>query len=377
MAVEFRYARAEEYPAISKFVNDNWAENHIYVRARALFEWTFQRPGYWQDGGASIAIAEENSQLVGILGGIPFTLNHFGQLSNAVWIVNYIVREDYRKGTTALRLLSQFRKPRFDSTIAFGINPSTSAIYRVLRGEVVDKMPRHILFVPGTDARVQRMLTLLGPEWTSDSTRSLAATFETANRVRQSGTVGREIPKHWDEHDWPEWANRTIGAVRDSNYLRWRYIDHPAFRYRILTIRDGWRTGLLVWRLEKIQARTEAGRQEIERFGRVVEFLPASPANAEELVSALIRELNEACAMGADFYTFHGEIRRLLTDCGFRDADLHPQGTLFPGRFQPLDTKGGGIMSAMFLPPDLPKCCSEPGCPWYWTKSDSDQDRPN
>ena len=41
------------------------------------------------------------------------------------------------------------------------------------------------------------------------------------------------------------------------------------------------------------------------------------------------------------------------------------------------DGKGGGILSAMFMQTEVPACADAGDCPWYWTKSDSDQDRPN
>ena len=94
-------------------------------------------------------MAEDNGELAGILGGIPFKFNQFGRTSNGMWIVNYVIRPDHRKGSAALQLLSQFRKPEFNPVIAFGINPATSAIYRVLRGQVLDEIPRHFMVLPG------------------------------------------------------------------------------------------------------------------------------------------------------------------------------------------------------------------------------------
>ena len=64
-------------------------------------------------------------------------MNAFGQKSKAVWIVNYVIRPDHRKGTGALQLLSMFRKAPFEATVAAGITKESSVIYRVLRGQVL------------------------------------------------------------------------------------------------------------------------------------------------------------------------------------------------------------------------------------------------
>jgi hypothetical protein len=108
-----------------------------------------------------------------------------------------------------------------------------------------------------------------------------------------------------------------------------------------------------------------------------VEFLPVSMSNAEGLLAAFVRELRANDAIGADFYGYHGQTRCAMRQFGFRESSHHPEGRAIPSRFQPLDNKGGAILSAMFLQAEAPACADAGDCPWYWTKSDSDQDRPN
>jgi hypothetical protein len=185
------------------------------------------------------------------------------------------------------------------------------------------------------------------------------------------------VPSDWDRRDWPDWASRTSGAARDADYLRWRYLDHPCFDYRFVTVPEGARTGLAVWRLEAIRADGPTGRVEVDRIGRLVEFLPVSRSNAETLLAAFLGQVAACDGMAADYYGYHGETRRWLEELGFPGTGFHQDGNALPSRFQPLDRKGGGIMSAMFVHDCSPPCPDDPECPWYWTKSDSDQDRPN
>jgi hypothetical protein len=67
----------------------------------------------------------------------------------------------------------------------------------------------------------------------------------------------------------------------------------------------------------------------------------------------------------------------LLNELGFREVPSGGDGLAIPTHFQPLDSKGGVILSAMFAHPGVASCSLSSDCPWYWTKSDSDQDRPN
>jgi hypothetical protein len=377
MALAFRYADATEYPRISKFLNQYWAHDHVYTRDRSLFDWTFGPRPQWPHQGYSFALAEDDRQeLAGILGGIPFWFNCFGKRTNGIWIANYVVRPDERRGSAALQLLSMFRRPCFQPVIAFGINPATATIYRVLHGEVLPLIPRWLAFLPEGLARAVNLLQLVYPEWEEGRARQLAEAFCLARLPVNSAAAEHGIPETWDALEWPAIAERTVGAARDAAYLRWRYCEHPRFPYRLLAVRDAGRWGLLAWRLETIRRATPQGREDVDRIGRLLEFLPASRTNAMELLAEFFRELSAAGALGADYYGYHGETNCLLAAAGFGNVEKHPDGGLIPCRFQPLDGKGGEIMSAMFRH-EAPPCTIDPKCPWYWTKSDSDQDRPN
>jgi len=378
VAISFRFARADEYSRLAQFLDEFWAKDHAYCRMQDLFEWTFKRPGHWEDGQCSFAVAEDGDTLAGILGGIPFTFNSFGKTSRGVWIVNYVIRPDHRKGTLALQLLGMFRRPEFNPVIAFGITQATTVIYRVLRGEVLPEIPRHFLVLPEARDRMTNLLQVAHPDWTPDHAASLASNFaQPLSGVEASVQAYRELPSQWNEVDWPAIAETTIGVVRDADFMNWRYRNHPRFQYQFLSVPDGKRSGLAVWRLETIRRQTDHGREDIDRIGRLVEFLPTSQENARSLFSAFVADLRGSGALGADYYGFHGQTRLWLRDLGFTLTSAHPEGGQVPTRFQPLDGKGGGILSAMFFKDDAPRCWEADNCPWYWTKSDSDQDRPN
>jgi hypothetical protein len=376
MNVEFRYARCDEYPRISGFIDQYWAKDHVYVRTPALFEWTFRRPGFWDANEYSFALAEDGGELIGILGGIPYTFNAFGNTRRGMWIVNYAIRPDHRKGAAALRLLSMFRNPSFPVVIASGLTRTTVVIYRVLRGQVLPATPRHVVVLPGAAERMTRLISLANPEWNGSRAAALAAAFELPALPEPQAEYGATLPPDWDRLNWSALALTTAGAVRDSDYLTWRYLKHPCFEYRILTLGEGERTGLLIWRLETVRLDTAGGRIEIDRIGRIVEFLPASRENGRLLVAGLQRQLADAGALGGDFYGYHGCTRSVLSENGVLSAAVHPDGTALPARFQPI-APGSEILNAMFADPGLPDCTIAGDCPWYWTKSDSDQDRPN
>jgi hypothetical protein len=250
-------------------------------------------------------------------------------------------------------------------------------IYKVLRGEVLPEMPRQVLLLPEHRDRMSSLIAMTKPDWTASQVSSLTDTFVKPVTLEKARAVSCGIPERWDELDWPAFAAKSIGAVRDAEYLNWRYRQHPIFEYKIITVPDGMRSGLLVWRLETIRKQTEQGRVDVDRIGRLVEFMPSSEENAMQLLSAFTDQLRASGAFGADYYGFHGPTRAWLTQAGFVSTSEHPDGNAVPTRFQPLDGKTGALLSAIFLKQSLPKVTTADDCPWYWTKSDSDQDRPN
>jgi hypothetical protein len=358
-------------------LDEYWAKNHVYVRLPELFEWTFSRRDLWDREGYSFALAENQSDIVGILGGIPFVFNCLGHESRAIWLVNYMVRPDHRRGPAALRLLGMFRRPPYETVIAFGNNPSVVPFYGALRARTLLEMPRHFIVLPAAVERAVELLRMIHPDWSSDRAEQLVHAFKLPHYADVSVDYSSSLSPNWDRDDWPRIARRTVGAVRNMDYLTWRYAQHPYFNYRFITAPEGDRTGLAVWRLETIYHDTPEGRKELDRIGRLVEFLPASRNNATQLLAVFWQELHRVNALAADYYGYHGETRKWLNESGFHGVEGYPDCAAIPSRFQPVDGRGGNIRSAIFVRDEAPSCSMDPDCIWYWTKAESDQDRPN
>jgi hypothetical protein len=157
-------------------------------------------------------------------------------------------------------------------------------------------------------------------------------------------------------------------------------VQHPTFKYRFIQVAadDSSAIGLLVWRLQTIRQKVGDSLHDVARIGRIVEFLPTARDNAIDLISHLWTDLEANGALGCDCYLYHGPFGQWLADAGLHRLDDHPDGNAVPSRFSPLDAAGGQIRSAVSLRTGpWPAYPFSADCSWYWTKSDSDQDRPN
>ena len=346
------------------------------MRDQTLFDWTFARQGHWPSDVYSLALAEDGGELAGVLGGIPYTFQSQGRQFGWHLACELPLRPDRRRGSAALQLLGMFRRPQYHPVIAFGVNPASIPIYRVMRAEVLPPIPRHFMVLPGSVDRMVNVLRSAYPDWTVERASALARSF-LVEGIPDACKFDRTLPHDWDDADWPHLATQHVGAARTEEFISWRYLNHPQFQYRLITVPEGKRHGLAIWRLETIRRKTECGREDVDTIGRLLEILPTSPENAKRLVAVFMRELKDCGAFGADHYGFHGPTRLLLNELGFREVPNEGDGAAIPNRFQPLESKGGVILSAMFVQPGVASCSLSWDCPWYWTKSDSDQDRPN
>ena len=390
-AVEVDYLARDEYPLAAEFLHRHWAANHVYARSRELFDWTFSRGDPWDRDTYSFAVARENGRMVGILGAIPFWLNAHGIVSRGLWLANWMSLPDQRCAGTGIKLLEAFQRPPFEHLVSFGINLEVARLYRAMRWRLIDDIPRHVLVLPEARDSMAGLLQRADAGRSAAACRALAETFVHGDEA--GGTASHEkisweneLPADWNERGWARFAPEMIGAARDEAYLRWRYLQHPTFDYQLIVSRRNGRLGLLIWRLETIHRRSEdredegesehADRQVVDRIGRVVEFLPAGEQDARQLLNVLVAQLRHAGALGADYYGLHRGIGEMLERAGFLRTERHPDGTSIPSRFQPLDGRGGVIMSAVSTRRGAAGPMPGDG-DWYWTKSDADQDRPN
>jgi hypothetical protein len=181
-----------------------------------------------------------------------------------------------------------------------------------------------------------------------------------------------EAAGRWDKAWQEQFAPHLLGTWRDSEYLRWRYVDHPGFRYVLHFAEDtvtGALTGVLVYRVEKVH--------DINlKVMRVVEFLGDGDAG-DALAQVIIDEGEAEGVAFADFYCTSVAFAEPLEKTGFVREDAMP--STLPNLFQPLEFQpmplNGAFMVKAEVAGDNHDFFDSPD--FYITRSDCDQDRPN
>jgi GNAT superfamily N-acetyltransferase len=307
---------SDRLPELQAFVDEHWRRGHVLARDAELLRWQHRRRG--DPERLSVLVAEEDGRLVAMLGWIEFDACVGDERFPGGWMTNWLVVPEARGQALGRALVEHALETAYELVGALGANSAT----------------RHVLGGAGfAEVGMHRWVRVFDDE---------------ALRELLGGDYRQEPP--------PESVRGTageggfVGACRDADFLRWRYHEHPRFRYEVVD-------DVAVYRIE-----TVAGSS--AKVARIVDFL-----GDESCAGRIAEEAEEAGAVFADFYCTSARYGRPLEAVGFEpDPGL-------PGRFQPLDFSDRPLVSCFWATPRLG--IDFTGGDLYVTRADSDLDRPN
>jgi len=372
--------RDEDVRAIMRFLHDSWAPNHVLSRDEALFRWQYEgalRDGR-DDAPPTVLIARSGDRIIGMLGLTYMRWQQAGSTYRGAWTSHWFVAPEFRRSPLSMRLIRRAGQLGAEVIGSVGINDVAMKLLPNFGYEAIDEIPRWVAVIDPVKTATLILATRTDLSEEAEVRRSCQErSAPRHDRHRMTNCVVSE----WTDDDangWDTAWERSIsrdftGVVRDSAYLRWRYLRHPTFRYRVLITRDsksGEVSGIAVSRLETVQDRTE-------QVLRLVELLATDRSASDSLLVRLVSDAWDAGVAFADFYCTKPV--EGLAEAGFHIEQLRT--TLFPipVRFQPLEAGGRPLNAALRLPSTLRGTLLEQLSQdaLYVTKSDGDQDRPN
>ena len=372
--------REEDVPAIMKFIHDAWATNHVLSRDEALFRWQYDgalREGR-DDAPPTVLIAWSGDCIVGMLGLTYMRWQHAGCIYRGAWTSHWFVVPEYRRSQLSVQLIRRAGHFGADVIGSVGINELAMKLLPSLRYEPIDEIPRWVAVLDP----VKTASLVLATRSDFSEEAEIRRTCQERSLPRPDGQrVTNGVVSEWTDYDANDWdgawsrsfSKDFTGVVRDSAYIRWRYLRHPTFRYRVLIARarnSREVIGIAVSRLETVKGRTE-------QVLRVLELLAKDRSATDCLVTRLMDDAWEAGVAFADFYC----TKRVegLAEAGFRIEQLQTTPSPVPLRFQPLEAGGRPLNAAIRVPIPLRGTLMKQLSlnALYVTKSDGDQDRPN
>jgi GNAT superfamily N-acetyltransferase len=324
-----------------------------------LFKWQFGGPGsFRQRDGFHVKLALVGDRIAGCLGYIPVELSLGEEIVPAAWTANWMVDPaDRRLGLGPLLMRELTRE--FTVTLVVGLSSEARTLLPRMGWTEFDDLGR---FVCVLDPEAAGKLTDSGRlEWPAEALRRGGGSGWPA-KVTCVSRFGAAVTAFWDRICA---TGPFAGTRRSAEFLNWRYAEHPSASYRLFEAhRDGALSGFAVYRVEPVRGVPVV-------VGRLVELV--SMDLGEELVQAVLEDARLQGVVALDFFCSAREAGGVLERNGFLPPGDPASGQV-PMLFQPIDRRRKGIPFMAYLANAGEKT---KGRPWYVTKGDGDQDRPN
>ena len=370
-ALKLDWCRPRDVPHLGELIERHWRAGHVMGRDPVLYAWQFRHPG--RPAGLSVLLARRGDQLLGHLGLIPGDFNLHGQRLTGAWASLWFVASEIEGGGAGVALMRKAQEEAGSVLGCLRYNHIAGRLYGALGFHLWPATPRWVGM-----GQPEALAGLL-----ADSPQPYAPQLSQALADARAGAglapAGDLEVVDWTDGDAQAWdqtwledlAPAGLGAWLDAEFLAWRYVEHPVFKYHLRLARRPGRgrvLGLMVYRLQEL-----AGRP--QKVLRLVELLALDQARDALLADLAAQAARPGVAL-VDFHCTSQELAPALTRAGLVREDGLPE--LLPSLFQPLDYRREALPGALWASPQVGKASqlfSDPAL--YLTRGQSDQDRPN
>lgn len=341
--------------AYKAFIIKSYGRDDYILLSDKFLKWQFFDNPFNHTKHYTIKLFIKDNLILGQIGYIPVKLHlPNDEYVSACYPVNLIVRPEFRSLGIGYILLKDII-----SEFNFLINPGASA-----EGERLC-----LGFKMKSLGILKRYICVISPEQTKIIYRGNPEDLEKIDKLnifKIRRTINTD-ENFWDLPDDDLFKIFDVNCfsfyvVRNKEFLKWRYLSHPFFKYRFLIDKE--KKGILIYR-EEVEPLTNI------KVWRIVELI-AQPEICRNMLDRLIEEAFYNDIVIIDFLCSSNAYAKAFIDAGFlsNKSDIVQNIAYL---FQPLDFRKVGVR--LIISPcgkssvDINK--------WYVTKGDSDQDRPN
>lgn len=229
-------------------------------------------------------VVTRGAEIMGQVATIPVRLKVGAEETLAIWILDFIVHEDYRGQGLGKRLMAEARN--FCPTmIALGINEGSTAVLLKTGWKAMGGVRRYQkLLYPGNDLQKASRLGLLRGLVNlcySPFRPRLKSLTKGRRRVREVTRFDASFDAFWKEAS-RQWA---CAVVRDAANLNWQFAEQPGKRFDILALYEEERLlGYAVLFFRMPGASTASSKASIADL-----CYTAAAADATEIIDELLR----------------------------------------------------------------------------------------
>lgn len=207
-----------------------------------FWAWHFLANPYASPGDVPLWIVKDGGRVVGQMATIPVELKVGDERRRALWIIDFILRAEYRGRKLGKRLMALARETYCPTMIALGYNEQSEAVLRSHKWVSLGNINRyHRQLFPGHAVRevarlapARRLANMVyAPFRPAGSRLKPSADLE----VREVRGFDASFDRLWEEAS-AQWA---CAVVREARFLEWQFMRQPGKRYEVLGCYEGGR----------------------------------------------------------------------------------------------------------------------------------------
>lgn len=347
---------AREWRAHVDFIAATQKKGKKYILAnKKFFAWLFHNP-FWKERSASLLRHALDGKFTSEIGSYPVPWRYGGKTIRGQFLINMMSHEEYR-GRGVGGLLWKRAEDGAELSVVLGYNQNASVFVEGFGWTMMPILRRFIRFLdPRSCSRLIKCALV--------KEREPMPVFSGGYHWERVQRFGKEYDRFWNviKKKYP------ITVERCSEYMNWRYVDHPIFSYDAFCLKRGKEVrACIVVRIEKVPG---------YRLGRIVDLISHDDAELETLAHTVEFCRKKKADLIDMFFTGDFHVKSFIK-AGFHEAVKEPY-SLVPKLFNPIDRKKMAINCAYhFSNAKMETALARNYKNWYLTKGDSDQDRPN
>jgi GNAT superfamily N-acetyltransferase len=229
--------RVEKTEALLRFLRVAYA-GEARKSEPAYWKWHYLENPHTRIDDIPLWVVASGEEIVGQLATIPVPIKVGRETRPAIWILDFIVREDFRGKGLGKRLVRAARE-KYPTTITLGINPQSAGLFQSMGWVEMGWVHRYQkLLYAGNGlkgaariALVRGFLNLMSVPMRMGGARAARSERYT---VRTIGAFGEEFDELWERASG-QWA---CAAQRDARTLRWQFEQQPGKRFETLGLYD-------------------------------------------------------------------------------------------------------------------------------------------
>ena len=198
-----------------------------------FWDWHFLKNPYIEADNPPVWIAKAGDEIVGQLAATPVRLKVSDEEKRAMWILDLIVRPDWRRKGLGKKLVAAAEKY---CPLGLGINTvaqHSTALLESLGWAMFGKVPRYNkLLYPGEALREISRIKI-ARRFANAVFAPLRPRFDTSDfekNLRRVEKFDSSFDELWRESS-VQW---TCAVVRETAFLNWQYVNQPGKKYDIL-----------------------------------------------------------------------------------------------------------------------------------------------